>query len=273
MIQSHSNRQGNTLASEKISFSFGKNWQDFLGNADQKQYADLITSLKEILQNQLAILQNGTFLDVGSGSGLFSMAAFQLGAKRVISVDLDPASVFAAQSIRERVGSPPNWEVVCGSILDETFIRSLPLGDVVYCWGVAHHTGNMWKACRNLARLVQPGGILVIALYNYCWSAPLWHKIKRFYNRQGGLGQWLLSRGLFLIRATARLIRGRHPWRDVRGMSILWDAVDWLGGLPYEYATAETVRNFFKSHGMTLVKETITRGSGCNEFLFRKAQP
>ncbi len=99
------------------------------------------------------------FLDAGSGSGLFSLAAYRMGAE-VMSFDADPDSVACTNRLRNRFEDPPTWFVREGSLLDKAFLSTLQPADVVYCWGVAHHTGDMWKAIDNLTQLVAPGGLL-----------------------------------------------------------------------------------------------------------------
>ena len=53
-----------------------------------------------------------------------------------------------------------------GSVLDRQFLETLGTWDIVYSWGVLHHTGQMRAAFGNIAPLVQPGGQLLLAIYN-----------------------------------------------------------------------------------------------------------
>ena len=89
-----------------------------------------------------------TFLDVGCGSGLHSPAALTAGAKRIVSFDLDSDSVETSRRLWELVGKPKNWVICQGSILDHEFVTTLEPADIVYSWGVLHHTGDMWTALR-----------------------------------------------------------------------------------------------------------------------------
>src|SRR5215210_846240 len=129
-------------------------------------------------------LEGQSFLDIGSGSGLFSLAARRLGAS-VHSLDYDPRSVACTRELRRRYfPEDPEWKVEEGSALDADYIRSLGLFDVVYSWGVLHHTGDMWQALENAQLPVKPGGRLFVAIYNDTGTqAARWKWIKKTYNR------------------------------------------------------------------------------------------
>src|SRR5580704_1844171 len=80
-------------------FEFGKNWERFLQTLNDDKIAEAISSLKNMLETES--LAGRSFLDIGSGSGLFSLAARRLGA-RVHSFDYDPNSVECARILRAR---------------------------------------------------------------------------------------------------------------------------------------------------------------------------
>jgi len=94
---------------QNIAFSFGRNWQDFLKSLNEDKYKNAALSLTEFLG--LDNLQGKSFLDIGCGSGLFSYAAFRLGADKVVSIDLDPFSIECCKYLREKADSPRNWEL------------------------------------------------------------------------------------------------------------------------------------------------------------------
>ena len=129
-------------------FEFGKNWQRFLNTLDERRIAEAERSLREMLD--VTDLAGKSFLDVGSGSGLFSLAARRLGA-RVCSFDLDPHSVACTAHAQGAVfRRRPAMEHLRGSVLDRSFLDQLGTFDVVYAWGVLHHTGAMWQAIGNV---------------------------------------------------------------------------------------------------------------------------
>lgn len=71
-------------------FRFGKNWKRFLYSLNEERIIKAERSLKQMLC--IDNLEGKSFIDIGSGSGLFSLAARRLGA-RVYSFDSDPQSV------------------------------------------------------------------------------------------------------------------------------------------------------------------------------------
>ncbi|MGH7731688.1 MAG: class I SAM-dependent methyltransferase, partial [Candidatus Eiseniibacteriota bacterium] len=266
-------------------FEFGANWIDFVGKAlNDRRVASAVADTRRLLRCDT--LQGRSFLDVGCGSGLFSLAAHALGAERVVSFDFDPRSVSASEILRSRFQIPADrWAIHCGSVLDEAFLDSLDPADVVYSWGVLHHTGDMWKGIANAARMVRPGGHLAISIYNRVTRFPdrstMWWEIKRFYVRAPGAVRSAVELGYVLNHMATRLISLRNPLRPLlersgegrRGMDFWHDARDWLGGFPYEFATAGEVFEFVHGRlGMELIYLNTVEGNACNEFLFRHAR-
>jgi 2-polyprenyl-6-hydroxyphenyl methylase/3-demethylubiquinone-9 3-methyltransferase len=258
-------------------FAFGENWTRFLSTLQENRIAEAEASLEKMLGS--GSLRGRTFLDIGCGSGLFSLAARRLGA-RVHSFDYDPHSVACATELRRRYfPDDPNWRVEEGSALDPRYLESLGKFDVVYSWGVLHHTGAMWEALHNAALAVAPGGRLFVAIYNDQGSASRrWLAIKRCYNRMPAQLRFVLLWGVLVQtwwrRSLKDLLHLRPfaSWRQEareRGMSAWYDLVDWVGGYPFEVAKPEQIFEFYKERGFTLEEITTCGGSmGCNEFVF-----
>jgi len=264
---------------ERLRFEFGKNWKRFLSSLDQRQIVEAEESIKRMLPAHE--LQGKTFIDVGSGSGLSSLAARRLGAV-VSAFDYDPESVACTRSLKDKFfPDDPAWTIQTGSVLDSEWLRSLGQYDIVYSWGVLHHTGAMWQALQNVDCLVKPGGKLFISIYNdQGWLSDFWRVVKRLYNvMPNRLRLVLLLPSLVLIwgpRTLIDLVRLRpfQTWRTYeknRGMSPWWDLVDWVGGHPFEVAKPERVLDFYAKRGYRLQNlNTCGRGLGCNEFVFTK---
>jgi 2-polyprenyl-6-hydroxyphenyl methylase/3-demethylubiquinone-9 3-methyltransferase len=254
-----------------IRFGFGRNWTKFLSVIDHQRLALAEQSLKTMLDVQ--DLKGKTFVDVGCGSGLFSLAASRLGA-RVYSFDYDGASVACTEELKRRY-CPFNteWHITTGSALDSAYLQSLGQFDVVYSWGVLHHTGEMWQAMENVHRLVRSNGKLAIAIYNsQGWTSRYWKWVKRSYNTNSVLKLGMILFHLpYLIGArwVIRMITHRRALE--RGMSLWYDMIDWLGGYPFEVAKPEEVYAFYHSKGFVLSHlKTCGGRHGCNEFVLLK---
>ena len=263
-------------------FEFGKNWSRFLELLNEERIKTAENSLREMLETEN--LAGKTFLDIGSGSGLFSLAARRLGAK-VFSFDFDANSVNCTSALRHRYfPNDENWQVEQGSALDADYVKSLGKFDIVYSWGVLHHTGEMWKALENADLPVAEGGKLFIAIYNDTGSqAERWKRIKKTYNRLPRILKKPFAALVFVPdegkKAFKSLIKLKpaeylKSWRNYsesRGMSRWHDIVDWVGGYPYEVATPDEIFEFYKKRGYQLTKLKCGKvGLGCNEFVFIK---
>ncbi|MGA2132444.1 MAG: class I SAM-dependent methyltransferase [Bryobacteraceae bacterium] len=258
-------------------FAFGENWHRFLSSLNEDRIRRAEDSLRHMLE--VPDLRGSTLVDIGCGSGLFSLAARRLGA-RVHSFDYDPQSVACAQELRERYfAGDSDWTIEQGSALDLPYLGRLGRFDVVYSWGVLHHTGAMWQALENAGNLVARGGRLFIAIYNDQGNASRrWRTVKRTYNRLPVSLRFLVTIPvlvqLWWRRALKDFLRLRPftSWRGEgkeRGMSPWRDLIDWVGGYPFEVARPEAIIDFYIKRGFMLTRLATCGGSlGCNEFVF-----
>ncbi len=256
-------------------FEFGANWRAFLNTLDEERILEAELSLKSLFQ--IETFEGLRFLDLGSGSGLFSLAAKRLGAQ-VHSFDYDPNSVGCTRHLQQTYfPNDPNWTVQQGSALDVEYLASLGTFDIVYSWGVLHHTGAMWQALQNTVSLVAPGGHLCVALYNDEGRiSKRWTRVKRIYNANG-LGKalvWLAYVPAFFAKAVVRSLARRRnifaQYKRERGMSMYYDWIDWLGGYPFEVTNVEQVFHFYRQQGFEMTNLITRIGKGCNEFVFQK---
>ena len=155
----------------------------------------------------------------------------------------------------------------------------LPQADIVYSWGVLHHTGDMWSAVRNAAIPLKQDGVFYISLYssdNYVDPpADYWLRVKKQYNLADQFGKRLLEwRHVLRFHFWPELRAGRNPLKLVRdygsrGMTFWTDVKDWLGGWPMDFASLTETQAFCdKQLGLALVN--IRTGEGCTEYVFAR---
>jgi 2-polyprenyl-6-hydroxyphenyl methylase/3-demethylubiquinone-9 3-methyltransferase len=264
---------------EKGRFAFGRNWASYVRLVDEERIREAERGLVGLLGS--GEVSGRTFLDVGCGSGVHALAAARLGAARIAAIDIDPQSVAATRGLFARY--PPSSPVM---VEERSLFALAPDAfgqfDIVYCWGVLHHTGKLRDAIRWAAGMVVPGGVLVLALYRRTRLCGFWAWEKRWY-AEAPPGAQRLARSVYAAAMTAGLlVTGRGiaaymaSYRRKRGMDFWHDLHDWLGGHPYESMSAEEVETIMRSLSFRRAR-SVTRpggwgflGSGCNEYVYLK---
>jgi 2-polyprenyl-6-hydroxyphenyl methylase/3-demethylubiquinone-9 3-methyltransferase len=257
-------------------YDFGRNWSELAARFEEEHVERAMADLRRLVGD----VDGRTFLDVGCGSGLHAVAALRLGARRVEAVDYDPQCVATAGEVLARFAPPGTWTVQRADALDPATLPEGPF-DIVYSWGVLHHTGDMWTAIRNAASRVAPGGRLALALYVRTPLCGAWTVEKRIYSRQ----HWLRPVVKYPFAGAllaSRAIRNRdaisyvRDYRKARGMEFMVDVDDWLGGYPYESVEAEVLEAGVTRLGFRLRERFNVRprvglfGTGCGEWRFER---
>ena len=273
------------MVKKKLSetrFEFGKNWQSFSNYIDHHVIQTAQSSLEDLFNTNN--LRGKTFLDVDCGSGLFSLAAYNMGAN-VVSFDFDTDSVECAKEIRRLYASEDsNWVIQQGSILDESYLSGLNKFDIVYSWGVIHHTGDLWKAFSNLIELVSSDGIVCVAIYNdQGTKSKVWNLVKNFYNKTPkfvrpcfalstfiGMNFFSFLYHIFKFKMIFYL-KNIKNYRSNRGMNLYNDWVDWIGGYPFQVASVAVVKEFLIDNGFEVNITRSVSSFGNNEFVARKS--
>ena len=192
-------------------FEFGKNWKYFHSKINDERISISQLSLSEMLD--APCLSDKTLLDVGSGSGLSSLAAKNLGAN-VTSFDFDDTSVWCTSELKRRFYERDEcWKILQGSILDKKFLAQLGQFDIVYSWGVLHHTGKMWVAIDNCLDLVNDTGTLFISIYNdqgikshFWWMIKwLYNKLPKIFKKPFAYSAGFFFQSLVLLKYTIKL--------------------------------------------------------------------
>jgi len=257
-------------------FDFGKNWISFSDKGLTPERIDASRyDFTALMGNQS--LQGKSFLDIGFGQGLALLIAREQGAT-VVGCDINEKCRDALDSTSRHFGKEAPASIVTGSILDSDTITRIrahapPGFDIVHSWGVLHHTGNMRKAIEHACSLTIPGGTLILAIYNKHWSSIYWRMIKYLYCHSPSIMQRFLIALFFPIISFAKfLVTRSNPFHQQRGMHFLYDLIDWIGGYPYEYASAAEVTSIVSPYGFTRITLIPAKvPTGCNQFVFKKS--
>jgi 2-polyprenyl-3-methyl-5-hydroxy-6-metoxy-1,4-benzoquinol methylase len=268
----------NQLKNVETHFAFGKNWASYAARIDEARIEEATKGLLKLIP--AVDFKGKSFLDIGCGSGLSALAAAQLGVDSIVAIDIDPVSVATTRAVLSSNNVSVPWRAETMSVFELDAMGDTAF-NIVYSWGVLHHTGAMWEALNKSASMVAPNGLLAIALYRRTYLDPFWKLEKRLYAHAPHVVQTLV-RGAYVaafrlgLWATGRSFRDYLAnYKSARGMDFYIDVHDWLGGYPYESVLAPELESTLASRGFA-AERVFSRpqqiglfGSGCDEYVYR----
>jgi len=153
---------------------YGALWDKFDAEAYTQETLAILDQRFQGSGWEPAGLKGQTVLDMGCGSGRYSMALMRLGAAQVVGVDRGERSIAKAREIARQAGLE-NIEFHVGDVLQLGFPDAS--FDFVFCNGVLHHTQDMEAGLGELHRVLKPGGQAF--LYLYADGGVFWYSRKR----------------------------------------------------------------------------------------------
>ena len=140
---------------------FGKLWKERMKN-------NFLDSRKVLLDSfiknnfDLNFLKGKNVLDMGCGSGRFTLALASMGVKKAVGVDLGSEGIEIAKR-NAKINNIKNARFIRASVLDLPFKDES--FDFVFCKGVLHHTGNFNKGMQEYYRVMTKNGKGFLYLY------------------------------------------------------------------------------------------------------------
>lgn len=265
----------------KKHFAFGKNWDSYSQQIDSSHIESATSKLVDLIQ--LGNLDGMSVLDIGSGSGIHSLSLMMLGCEDLVAIDFDLDSVETTKRVLSLGTFQGKYQVFQADILKTIPEIEGVTFDLVYSWGVLHHTGQMMKAIENALKFVKPASLIALALYRKTPFCFLWNIEKAIYSKSPKNLQFALRKIYeFIFSLGLRIKRGqslesyKRDYFQKRGMEFSHDVHDWLGGYPYESIKSQFLIEFMDKNGFKVVNSHIVKnqigilGSGCDEFLFQR---
>jgi SAM-dependent methyltransferase len=130
-----------------------------VSNAEWK--ANVPKQIAEFADLPMDWFRGKVVMDAGCGQGRWTYGFGKLGVERCTSVDISEAGLARTAEIGKEFG--PGFQELRKDLRQDL---GLPAEyDLVWCFGVLHHTGNTFAGFQNLARCVKPGGYLFVMIY------------------------------------------------------------------------------------------------------------
>lgn len=257
-------------------FAFRENPTVFAG-ATESRIGQAAEAMRALLGSEVMridgsdVVRGKRMLDIGCGSGLHALAALRLGAAHVTAIDADPVCVETTRALLAAHAPSGRWETRVAGVFD---LDGFGTFDVVWSWGVLHHTGDVRRALACASARVAPGGALAVAISRRTWLCRFWAAVKKTYSRSGPFAQRAIRSLYRALVFAPRLLRGR-VLPQTHGLDFTTGAHEWLSGYPYESLLPGQVQAIAFDCGMTLRRANVVKGppfgltgTGCDAYVF-----
>ncbi|HYB74036.1 MAG TPA: methyltransferase domain-containing protein [Candidatus Sulfotelmatobacter sp.] len=194
-------------------------------------------------------------LDAGCGTGVCSLALAER-AGRVVGFDLSGGSLRTARRLAEGAGAK-RLAFAQGSLLQLPFPDAS--FDLVWSWGVVHHTADPARALDELARVLRPGGTLVLALYWRTLLTPFHEAARRRCLRLGPAGRRRVIAAVGAAVRAAVAVGFRHQTRD-DNPDVRAQVEDWFFVPEKHFFTPRRTAALLAERGLTC--EVVDRRTG-----------
>jgi len=211
-------------------------------------------------------------LDGGSGSGMVSVAFAAMGAD-VTGVDITPECVENGKKNAKKAG------VKCRFLIQDLITLNLNEGfDIIYSWGVIHHSQDARASFNSLAKHLKPGGEIVLAVYLKTRLSWFWNFSRVFYqNSPNFLKALFLNAGSIFLNAYDYIRKvlfdtKRYMMRGTNNQEIL---NDWFGVPHRTFHTYEEVYEWFRDNGLEykLINPATGRFKSTSNFVVAGKKP
>lgn len=183
--------------------------------------------------------------DVGCGNGRFTYGLLSMGAK-VTAMDQSAHGLENVKSVCSKFGEKLNTKQVdlLRGPIDEFENRF----DIVWCYGVVHHTGNTYLAMNNVCRMVKPGGYVFMMIYGFPDSQSRFEELAKYEQMRN------MTRNMCNAEKVEYL-RKKYPDDLVHGY------FDAISPQINDILTWEEIVNFMKLEGFNNIRKTVDNGN------------
>lgn len=236
-------------------------------------WTDYPLELKGVLKHLEELFPEGVkgkrVLDGGSGSGMVSVAFALMGAD-VTGVDITPKCVENGYKRAEHYGVKCkfiNESLVTLDLSNEHF-------DIIYSWGVLHHTEDARQSFFSLARHLREGGEIIVAVYLKTKISWFWNFARIFYQNAPTVFKTIFlnigSVFLNIVDLFRKIIfnKERYMMRGTNNKEIL---NDWFGVPHRTFHSYNEVFKWFDENGLDckLINPATGRFKSTSNFVVR----